>query len=148
MAKLNAFAIYTLHSYCLFDDSELITPSAGLEEILNAVMDSKTIAKQPPPNAIQAETMLFTWFFHPERLEEKRQEVMEMLSELPLNMALGSNPDGIPCSMLNRDSEGNEWGDTQAAERLLSLAAGLKLVEYLPPQYPKRNMPSVRLIAP
>jgi len=85
-------------------------------------------------NYVKAEGINSTYGFHPERLESHRQDVAEMLAELPDEFKASA---GGGWSFLNAcmDRHGNQWtGLHQIMEQLFVLGIALGLVEYQLPR--------------
>ena len=83
---------------------------------------------------IVAEGIVQTAGFHPGRIEEHRQEIHDMLAELPDPFKTGS---GDGWSFLNAcfDKHGNQWtGLHRTQEQLVQLGIAIGEVEYLMPR--------------
>lgn len=85
-------------------------------------------------NHILAEGIVQAVGFHPGRIEEHRQEIHDMLAELPDTFKTGS---GGGWSFLNAcfDKHGNQWtGAHQTQEQLVQLGIAIGEIEYLLPR--------------
>lgn len=85
-------------------------------------------------NPIIAEGIVATYGFQPTRLESHRQEVKDLLAQLPAEFHEGT---GDGWSFLNAclDREGNQWtGEHRIMEHLFVLGIALGLVENLLPR--------------
>ena len=90
-----------------------------------------------PKNGIEpvvAKGLKLTVGFHPERLEAHKDEIMQMLMELPENFREGS---GSGWTFLNacNDRHGNFWtGDHKTMDELVMLGLGIGRVKYCTPR--------------
>lgn len=107
--------ISTIMKDCLFKNEEL--PSDG----------------SVPPNAKTVKGIVRTFGFHPERLENHRQEVLAIIEEIP-QAFLEDSGGGWTFMNLPMDKNENQWGEQTNAEDLLVLAIGLGLADYLLPR--------------
>ena len=83
---------------------------------------------------IAAEGIVRTVGFHPDRIEEHRQDIHDMLAELPDEF---KSSGGGGYSFLNAclDRHGNQWtGMHQTQEQLLQLGIAIGEVEYCMPR--------------
>jgi hypothetical protein len=82
---------------------------------------------------ISAEGIFSTFGFHPDRLESHRQDIEEMLAQLPDSFQEAS---GGGMTFLNAclDKAGNQWGDHIHMEQLFCLGIGIGKVKYLMPR--------------
>jgi hypothetical protein len=101
--------------------------------------DGEVAAGEIPKEYVEALGVVQKVGFHPQRLELHRQDVIELLSQLPeqFNARSPSHPEGgAGWSFLNSvtDRDGNQWSGHKNAEALLMLGLGLKLVEYNMPR--------------
>lgn len=101
--------------------------------------DEETKAGQPK-DFIEAEGMMTRVGFHPGRLESHRQEVKELLAQLPdtFHEATGGG-----WSFLNAcvTSDGEQWGEHRNVDELFMLGIGLKLAKWQLPRTLWRNLP-------
>jgi len=90
----------------------------------------------PPEDAILVPGITSNFGFHPGRLESHREEIQELIKQLPLEFIQGEGGGG-GMSFLNlcQDREGNLWGQHKACEELLCLAMGLRLAGYCLPRH-------------
>lgn len=85
-------------------------------------------------NHVKAEGIVTNVGFHPERLEAHKQEIADMLAELPDEFKASS---GGGWSFLNacNDRNGNQWADLhRTMEQLVLLGIATGLVEYQLPR--------------
>jgi len=75
-------------------------------------------------NAKLIECVLHKFGFHPDRLESHRQDVRNMLADLPNEF---HSSGGGGWSFLNAcmDKDGNQWGEHHSIEKLLALGIAL-----------------------
>lgn len=66
--------------------------------------------------------------FHPDRIENHRSEIIEMLNELPTEFHKDSGGGWSFLNMVN-DKNGIHWGEHQDAEHLMQLGTALGKVE-------------------
>ena len=71
--------------------------------------------------------------FHPERLEKHREEVKDLLSQLPEPFRK-SKGGGWSFLMACANSKGELWGEHRNVEQLVLLGLALKMVDYLAPR--------------
>jgi hypothetical protein len=102
-----------------------------------------------PANAVIVEGVAnnIRFGFHPERLESYRQNVYEMLSQLPENFR---DDKGGGWSFLNAcmTDEGDQWGEHDSVEALLCLGIALKQAAWMMKSFQDRlpgGMPYVRI---
>jgi hypothetical protein len=78
-------------------------------------------------NFVKVEGLMHTFIFHPERLENHRQEIYELLNELPdgFKKSVGG---GMSFLAACEDKNGNQWGEHMHTEELFCLGIGLGLV--------------------
>src|SRR5580698_3030512 len=89
---------------------------------------------QIPEGTVLVEAIQATIGFHPDRLESHREEVRNMLSDLPLQFRKGI---GGGWSFLNacNDKDGNLWtGEHKTVMELVALGIGLGLAGYCLPR--------------
>lgn len=86
-----------------------------------------------PADAVIVEGIQMKVGMKKERLESYRQEVTEMLAELPENFHKSG---GGGWTFLNAcmDKQGNQWGEHSNVDELLILGQGLGLVTYCLPR--------------
>lgn len=115
---LTADRVEEIFCDCLFADEEV--EGQNLEEI--------------EARAVVAEGILNPFGFHPERLASHRDEVYEMLSELPDNYR-ASEGGGWSFLAACDDKHGNQWtGLHRTMDHLFALGIGLGLAKWLLPR--------------
>lgn len=103
--------------YCLFKHSEIIMAEGEL-----------------PDDAVMVEGVVTMYGFHPERLEEKREDVVELIEELVFDEFLVGEGGGQSFLNLCKNREGEQWTSFhKVMEALLLLAMGLDLAGYCAP---------------
>lgn len=113
-------------------DTEVLTPQ-HVETVFTACLFKDG---EDTSDHIVAEGIVHTVNFHPGRIEEHRQEIHDMLAELPDQFKTSS---GGGYSFLNAclNKHGNQWtGLHQTQEKLVQLGIAIGEVEYCLP----RNM--------
>lgn len=83
--------------------------------------DAEMVDGQPPPEHIRVEGIVNPWAFHPGRVEENREKIAAMLSELPRAFMVG---EGGGWSFLNacERADGVQWtAFHQRMDQLFSL---------------------------
>ena len=91
-------------------------------------------AGEDTSNRIVAEGLVVTVGFHPGRIEEHRQEIHDMLAELPDQFKM-SGGEGYSFSEACVDKHGNQWtGLHQTMEQLFQLGMAIGEVEYTLPR--------------
>lgn len=90
--------------------------------------------------AINAQGIVTDVFFHPKRLESHKQEIRELLNELPDSF---HEKTGGGMSFLNAcyDKHGHHWGEHRNMEQLFLLGQALGIVEYCLPKEMWRMLP-------
>ncbi|MGH7218165.1 MAG: hypothetical protein ACREGE_01835 [Candidatus Microsaccharimonas sp.] len=84
---------------------------------------------------IAAEGIVRTVGFKPERIEEHRQEIHDLLAELPDTFKESSGQGGWSFLEACVDRHGNQWtGMHLTMEQLVQLGIAIKEVEYLMPR--------------
>lgn len=106
---LNAAAVEEVFLSCLFREGEDVS------------------------NAVQAEGVISTFGFHPERLNNSRTAIQALLAELPLPFREG---EGGGWSFLQacETKNGDLWGEHRNIEQLMTLGLATGDVEYLMPR--------------
>lgn len=84
---------------------------------------------KPPENAVIVKGLVRSFGFHPGRLESHRDEVKELLAELPDNF---QEDKGGGWSFLNAcmTKDGEQWGEHIDMEALFCLGIGLGLAKW------------------
>jgi hypothetical protein len=94
---------------------------------------------EPPPEAVVVEGVVNTFGLHPERLEAHRDEIVEMVGELPTEfLDIGGGWSFLNLPIRKDDSQ---WGEQSDAEALFVLAAGLGLAEVQLPRSMWHSLP-------
>lgn len=112
--KLTADKVEEIFMDCLFRD----------EEIVKGV---------PIVEPVKVVGIVHNYGFHPQRLEAHKNEVKELLTELPKEFHKAS---GGGMSFLNAcvDKEGTQWGQHMNMEQLFCLGIGLQLCAFSLPR--------------
>lgn len=121
--KLNAETVNKIFTDCLLKD----------EEIFDGI---------PILDPVKVEGIINNFDFHPDRLESHRQEIIELLAELPEQFRKDS---GGGWTFLNacNDKYGNQWAELHRdMEQLFVLGIGLKLCDYAMPRELWNILPS------
>ena len=92
-----------------------------------------TDKEKPPEGAIVVDGIMRKWGFHPERLLSHKEEVREILNEMPETFHMKG---GGGWSFLNlcMDKNNNQWGEHANMDELCVLAIGLKMGKWLMPR--------------
>lgn len=114
MAKLTAEHVSQIFQDCLFTEEE--------------VAEHKR-----PDDAVIVEGVLLRFGLHPARLESHREEVLELLGELPEQFMESK---GGGWSFLNAcvRGDGTQWGEHSSMEELFVLGIGLGLAGWCLPR--------------
>ncbi|MGB5811756.1 MAG: hypothetical protein WBG86_14560 [Polyangiales bacterium] len=118
-------------------------------ENVKATLDHCLFGEMPEPGTefIRAEGIIRTAVFHPDRLEEKREDVRSMLMQLPVEFIEKTDdaPEGAGggWSFLNAclRADGVHWGEHPWMDALFMLGAGLGLAANLMEGVPKNVLP-------
>lgn len=124
MVDLTPQAVNKLIRYCLYKDEEIVDKEG-----------------EPPEGAILVEGITRKYGFHPGRIAEKREEIRELLSELPNEFR---EEMGGGWTFLNacNDRHGKLWtGEHRIMEALFSLGIAAGLAEWLLPREMWTAMP-------
>ena len=116
MGKLNAKRVNEIVIDCLFRDNELGDTS----------------------KAVLAPCIIHTFGFHPERLEQHKQEIIELLEELPATFKTQGEGHGGGMSFLNAcvDKHDEFWGEHKDMEALFGLGIAVGYARFvMPPQF-------------
>jgi hypothetical protein len=119
--ELTSRNVQDIFMKCLFLDREI--QGKKLEEIKH----------------VKAEGVISIVGFHPERLECHRQQVKEMLSQLPKEFSEKKLGDSFVNMPFTKD--GHPWGSQTNAEQLMQLGIGLKMVEVPIPRTSWKALP-------
>ncbi len=113
MKELNASNVEEVLVKCLFTDDE------------------------DTSNPVIARGIVQTYGFHPGRLEEEKQGIIEMLSQLPDQFMMDVPGGGGGWSFLQacQNKDGNQWADLHATmEKLVVLGIAVRRVKFLMPR--------------
>lgn len=72
--------------------------------------------------------------FNPIRLQSHKNEIIELLNELPETFFIRSGQGGWSFLMAAQDKHGNHWGEHRNMEQLFLLGIGIKRVQCLAPK--------------
>lgn len=104
---LNPLAVYAVVHYCMLDDVE------------------------PEDGAISVDGLTGQWWFHAQRINEKSEQIAELLRELPTPFHAGSGG-GWSFTKASNDRHGNEWTSrNQDMESLFALGIAAGLAKWL-----------------
>ena len=111
-------------------DTEVLTP----QHVEAVFMDCLFIDGEDTSDHIVAEGIVRTVGFHPGRIEQHRQEIHDMLAELPDEFKT-SGVGGYSFLNACMDKHGNQWtGMHQTQEQLVQLGIAIGEVEYCMPR--------------
>ena len=102
-----------------------LTMELSSKNVENAFLDCLFREGEDTTNHVEVKGITLNIGFHPERLESHREEIKQMLSELPDEFQASK---GGGWSFLNacNDKKGNQWTDLQAImEQLFLLGIGI-----------------------
>jgi hypothetical protein len=103
------------------------------EEVKDIRQDSVSNMRVTPPipkDAVVVQGIRLTFGFHKKRLESHREELRDMLSQLPEEFITGG---GWSFLNLCMTKAGEHWAEHPAMEKLLVLSMGLELMAYCLP---------------
>ena len=103
-----------LMKHCLFKDTELV--------------DGK-----PPENAVIVEGIVNRFGFHPGRIAEKKDEIKELLDEMPASFHIGGGG-GMSFLNLCMDKHDNHWAEHQTMGDLVCLGIAAGMAKYCLPR--------------
>jgi len=91
--------------------------------------------RKPPADAVIVEGIMQKFALHKMRLEGHRQDVIDMIGELPKEFLTGEG-NGGGWSFLNlcMDKRGSQWGEHPTMEALCVLAIGLGMGKWCLPR--------------
>jgi hypothetical protein len=109
--------------------------SQKLNDIMFYVLFSsdEIVDNKPPENAIIVEGITRKFCFHPERLSKKKEEVKEILREIPPEFHENTGG-GYMFQKLCMDKNNRQWGEHVDMELLCCLAIGLNLGKWVFPR--------------
>lgn len=108
--------------------------SKRVEEIMASCLFKDEELEEGQPEYIKAEGIAITAGFHPERLEAHKEEIIQLLNELPWQFM---TPGGGGWSFLNtcNDKHGVQWtGLHEVMDKLFMLGIGIGKVKCLMPR--------------
>lgn len=117
MSKLTAEAVDNIFTKCLFTDEEIKDLKKG----------------EIPEGGVKAEGVLRTFVFHPQRLQEHKTEIVELLKEVAPEFHYNSGG-GFTFLKLPWDKHDNHWGEHLNAEQLVVLGLAVRHVAYCLPR--------------
>lgn len=114
----------------------MIDPEAVEEAIKDCLFLEHEVAEPgvPPEGAVLVEGITGKYGFHPERLEEKREQVQAWLDELPDAFKATAGGGWSFLNMCNTRNDEQWTGLHQRMEQLMCLAMGLGLMTYCLPR--------------
>lgn len=110
MLELTAENVVNTMKHCLFEDSEIVNG-------------------KPIVDPVMVQGIVRQYGFHPGRLEEKREEVKAMLSQLPHQFRKAQGGGWSFLQACVRE-DGVQWGEHPQMDDLLCLGIGLKLAGF------------------
>ena len=112
MNKLNSESVTEILKYCLFQENE------------------------PTTDAVIVKGVVSSFGFHPARLETKKQEIGDLLSELPIEFQDEKSGGGGGYSFLGgcMTKDGEQWGEQKNVDELLCLGLAIKRVMFPLPE--------------
>jgi hypothetical protein len=122
MSILTADAVEKIFMDCLYTEEE----SKGMTE--------------PPDDSVIVDGILHKFALHPGRLESHREQVRELLKELPSTFQ-ASGGGGWSFLQACMTIDGDHWGEHRNMEQLFVLGIGLKLAQWLSDRSLWRAMP-------
>lgn len=127
MSKLASDRVTRIFEDCLFTSDEVA-------EILDLELDPAEEAASDTPHMLVVAGVAHTVSLHPERTRSYRDEVREMLDELPDDFKQ-SGGGGMSFLNMCMDRHGDQWTDLhQVQERLAVLGIALGLARWLLPR--------------
>lgn len=119
MAKLSSSALRSIMTYVVFTEDEV--RRHGIRMI------------EPPEGAVIVQGVMNKFGLHPGRLKEKREEIRELLAEVPDDF-MRTGGGGMSFLNLCMDRHGNHWGEHVNYEDLIVLGMGVGMVNYCVPR--------------
>jgi hypothetical protein len=114
---------------------KMISAEKIQEIFFKCLLTEEEIDKNGKPliEVIKVEGIINSFGFHPERVEEHKDEIISFLEELPDNF---KSSKGGGWSFLNAcmDKDGNQWGEHQNMEQLFSLGIAIGKAKFLMPR--------------
>jgi len=108
----------------------------------NAFMDCLFKEGEDTTNCKLVQGIAYSFVFHPQRLEEKRELVTAILSELPVEFK-----DGCTFLKFYTTKNGEAWTDSyQVCEQLVAMAVGLDMMQYCFPREMWSCLPYVQIV--
>lgn len=105
------------------------------EIVRGCLFTDEEVAEVAPeqPECVKVEGIMATLGFHPGRLQEHKDEIVELLDELPDEFKEGT---GGGMSFLNAcmDKHGNHWAEHPSMDNLFMLGIGIRRVMYCMPR--------------
>lgn len=110
---LTAEAVHNIFMDCLYTDEELQGLPKGVI----------------PESTIQVKGIIHNVGFHGKRLESHREEILELIGELPEDL-----DKGLSFLALCVDKNNHQWGEHLSMEQLVQLGIGIGKLRYCLPQ--------------
>lgn len=111
-----------------------LTDKAVRETIIHVLYRPEEVPDRvPPKDAVLVRGLVTEMGFHPGRLQERREDIRQLLAELPDGFMKGK---GGGWSFLNmsQDRHGREWGSQRLWEDLLLLGLATGMANYCLPR--------------
>lgn len=102
---------------CLYTDEEC----AELEE------------GQVPDNALKVEGIVNNFAFHPERVEQRKEEIRDLLNEMPDEFHVDKGG-GMSFLKMCNDKHGEHWAEHRTMGELIALGAAADMAKYCLPR--------------
>jgi hypothetical protein len=100
------------------------------ENVIKVAGDCMFKDGEDTSNMVTSEGIVAAFGFHPERLKEQKQNIIDLLDQLPDTFRIG---EGGGWSFLNAcmDKEGNQWGEHKHIELLVCLGQAVRYARYM-----------------
>jgi hypothetical protein len=104
--------------------------------------EDEIVDGEPIVEPVVGKGVIMDFGFHPERLEQKRQQVVEWLSQLPHQFRKDSEGGGWSFLNFCVTEDGDIWtGEHRTAEQLVALGGGLGLIRFQLPKMLWSSLP-------
>jgi hypothetical protein len=115
------------------------SPSERLDELMQGehgvlYRDNEVTPGETPKDAVIVDGVVRSFGFHPDRLEQARPKVIEIIREVVEDPFFTDKGGGYTFLNLCQDRSGNQWAEHPTMEVLCCLAIGLKLAKWCAPR--------------
>lgn len=109
------------------------------EQVSEILIDSlynndEVVDDKIPKGAVIVRGLIYTFGFYPERLDSHKEQIRQILDQMPRDFHYTGGGGGWSFLNLCLDKDGNQWADHPTMEKLVVLGIGVGMVSYCLPR--------------